>query len=171
MTQYCAIAKLHGIAECCTCFSLNNVYHGQALHVGLTLLFMQHYHCCVQEETLKTHQCPVESPLLDGHLSLIVELLSFRTTSERYKIGGHPDGDQLIKVRQLCTHLCLVLLVSCVYLMYRSWCWTSCFQRQDLSKKPRTIPVSEKERLNTCYSTRVNIIFDICSVVAASMIF
>lgn len=51
-----------------------------------------------QEETLKTHQCPVESPLLDGHLSLIVELLSFRTTSERYRIGGHPDGDQLIKV-------------------------------------------------------------------------
>jgi hypothetical protein len=44
------------------------------------------------------HQCPVESPLLDGHLSLIVELLSFRTTSERYRIGGHPDGDQLIKV-------------------------------------------------------------------------
>ena len=52
----------------------------------------------IQEETLKTHQCPVESPLLDGHLSLIVELLSFRTTSERHHIGGHPDGDQLIKV-------------------------------------------------------------------------
>ena len=56
-------------------------------------------HCFdYQEETLKMHQCPVESPLLDGHLSLIVELLSFRTTSERYRIGGHPDGDQLIKV-------------------------------------------------------------------------
>lgn len=51
----------------------------------------------VREETLKTHQCPVESPLLDGHLSLIVELLSFRTISERYRIGGHPEGDQLIK--------------------------------------------------------------------------
>ena len=52
--------------------------------------------------------CPVESPLLDGHLSLIVELLSFRTISERYYIGSHPDGDQLIKV--------------CVYMyMYQSF--------------------------------------------------
>lgn len=56
----------------------------------------------------------MESPLLDGHLSLIVELLSFRTTSERYRIGGHPDGDQLIKVNGVhkCLPSCLSVVIS-----------------------------------------------------------
>ena len=52
----------------------------------------------VQESALASHQCPVEGPLLDGHLSLIVELLAFRSKEERYRIGSHPDGDLLIKV-------------------------------------------------------------------------
>ncbi len=43
-------------------------------------------------------QCPVESPLLDGHLSLTVELLAFRSVTERYHIGSHPKGQQLIQV-------------------------------------------------------------------------
>ena len=47
---------------------------------------------------MKNHQCPVESPLLDGHLSLTVELLAFRSVNERYYIGSHPNGQQLIKV-------------------------------------------------------------------------
>lgn len=51
-----------------------------------------------QETTLETGQCPVESSLLDGHLSLTVELLAFRSVNERYQIGSHPSGQQLIKV-------------------------------------------------------------------------
>ena len=42
-------------------------------------------------------QCPVESALLDGHLSLTVELLAFRSVAERNHIGSHPNGQQLIK--------------------------------------------------------------------------
>ncbi|XP_064393950.1 probable ubiquitin carboxyl-terminal hydrolase FAF-X [Halichondria panicea] len=51
----------------------------------------------VRETTLESGQCPVESSLLDGHLSLTVELLAFRSVSERYQIGSHPDGQQFIK--------------------------------------------------------------------------
>ena len=53
-----------------------------------------------QEDTLAspTHQCPVEGPLLDGYLSLLVELLMFRSTTERYHIGSKPGGDGLIEV-------------------------------------------------------------------------
>ena len=76
-----------------------------SLHCCISQIIVLKNHISFQEETLKMHQCPVESPLLDGHLSLIVELLSFRTTSERYRIGGHPDGDQLIKVNGIeCIH-------------------------------------------------------------------
>ena len=51
-----------------------------------------------QEEALERGQCPVEGPLLDGHLSLTVELLTFRSVSERYHFGSHPHGQQLLKV-------------------------------------------------------------------------
>ena len=51
----------------------------------------------VQEDMLKTGQCPVESPLLDGHLCLTVELLAFRTVTEKYNIGSNPTGQELIK--------------------------------------------------------------------------
>ena len=54
----------------------------------------------VQEDMLKTGQCSVESPLLDGHLCLTVELLAFRSVSEKYKIGSSPNGQQLIKVER-----------------------------------------------------------------------
>ena len=44
--------------------------------------------------------CPVEGALLDGHLCLTVELLSFRSVAERHHFGSHPNGQQLIKVRR-----------------------------------------------------------------------
>lgn len=55
---------------------------------------------CWQEDTLSspTRQCPVEGPLLDGHLSLLVELLTFRSVSERHHIGSKPGGERLIEV-------------------------------------------------------------------------
>ena len=53
-----------------------------------------------QEDTLAspTRQCPVEGPLLDGHLSLLVELLTFRSVSERHHIGSKSGGEKLIEV-------------------------------------------------------------------------
>ena len=58
-----------------------------------------------QEDTLSSpsHQCPVEGPLLDGHLSLLVELLTFRSTTEKYHIGSKPGGERLIEVHA-CMH-------------------------------------------------------------------
>ncbi len=46
---------------------------------------------------LKSGQCPVETPLLDGHLGLTVELLAFRSVAEKYHIGSDPNGQELIK--------------------------------------------------------------------------
>ena len=51
----------------------------------------------VQEDMLKSGQCPVETPLLDGHLGLTVELLAFRSVAEKYQIGSDPNGQELIK--------------------------------------------------------------------------
>ena len=53
----------------------------------------------------------MESSLLDGHLSLTVELLAFRSVSERYQIGSHPEGQQFIKV---CVMLCNVEAAMCL---------------------------------------------------------
>ena len=55
----------------------------------------------LQEDTLSspTRQCPVEGPLLDGHISLLVELLTFRSVSERYHIGSSAGGERLIEVQ------------------------------------------------------------------------
>ena len=51
-----------------------------------------------QDETIVTHHCHVEGAVLDGHLSLIVELLSFHTVEERYILGSRSDGPKLIQV-------------------------------------------------------------------------
>ena len=40
----------------------------------------------------------LDSPLIEGHLNLTVELIHGLTAEERYKIGSHPEGLQLIKV-------------------------------------------------------------------------
>ncbi|CAI8002162.1 Probable ubiquitin carboxyl-terminal hydrolase FAF-X [Geodia barretti] len=54
----------------------------------------------VREDTLAspTRQCPVEGPLLDGHLSLLVELLTFRSVAERHHIGSKSGGERLIEI-------------------------------------------------------------------------
>ncbi|KAL5475916.1 hypothetical protein EMCRGX_G025794 [Ephydatia muelleri] len=51
----------------------------------------------VRDETIVTHHCHVEGAVLDGHLSLIVELLSFHTVEERYILGSRSDGPKLIQ--------------------------------------------------------------------------
>ena len=40
----------------------------------------------------------LDSPLIEGHLNLTVELIHGLTAEERFKIGSHPEGMQLIKV-------------------------------------------------------------------------
>ena len=40
----------------------------------------------------------VEGPLLEGHLNLIVELLTFSSIDERYSLGSKPGGMNLIPV-------------------------------------------------------------------------
>ena len=40
----------------------------------------------------------LDSPLIEGHLNLTVELIHGLTAEERYKIGSHPEGLQLINV-------------------------------------------------------------------------
>lgn len=77
-------------------YELHTEAMGIKISVSSCLLDVE---CCYfKEETLKNQQCPVENALLDGHLSLTVELLAFRTVTERYNIGSHPNGQQLIKV-------------------------------------------------------------------------
>lgn len=74
---------------------------------------MQLYaHTHTQETTLESGQCPVESSLLDGHLSLTVELLAFRSVKERYQIGSHPDGQQFIKVSLLDSTVCCITVMQ-----------------------------------------------------------
>ena len=40
----------------------------------------------------------LDSPLIEGHLNLTVELIHGLPPEERFKIGSHPEGLQLIKV-------------------------------------------------------------------------
>ena len=64
---------------------------------------------CCQEDTLAspTRTCPVEGPLLDGHISLLVELLMFRSVAERHHIGSKAGGERLIEV-QYSSNVCAV---------------------------------------------------------------
>ena len=93
----------------------------------------------VRDETIATHHCHIEGAVLDGHLSLIVELLSFHTVEERYMLGSCSDGPKLIQTLVLdflfpasqliykarvnpgkimdvctCTLICFIITVSCV---------------------------------------------------------
>lgn len=49
----------------------------------------------------------MEGPLLDGHLSLTVELLSFLSADERLVLGSEKKGIELIQV-----NTCSVLAVD-----------------------------------------------------------
>jgi len=81
---------------------LNKEHH---YTMNLLLFILMVLFLLVQEDMLKTGQCSVESPLLDGHLCLTVELLAFRSISEKYKIGSDPNGQQLIKVNSISSPL------------------------------------------------------------------
>ena len=53
-----------------------------------------------QEKCLLSQSVCVESQLLEGHLTLIVELIAFIGIEERYFLGSKPDGMKLIPVRE-----------------------------------------------------------------------
>lgn len=70
-----------------------------------------------QDETIATHHCHIEGAVLDGHLSLIVELLSFHTVEERYMLGSCSDGPKLIQVI-LALDMCRAYFgLHCFYLL------------------------------------------------------
>jgi ubiquitin carboxyl-terminal hydrolase 9/24 len=81
---------------------LNHAHQANVQIAGLDKLLEEELQWLlkVREDTLSSpaHQCPVEGPLLDGHLSLLVELLTFRSNSERYHIGSKPGGERLIEI-------------------------------------------------------------------------
>ena len=53
----------------------------------------------LQEKFLAAPQSmAIEGQLLDGHLSLAVELLSFLSVEERQELGSKPGGMELIQV-------------------------------------------------------------------------
>lgn len=82
---------------------------------------------------MDTHRCHIEGAVLDGHLSLIVELLSFHTVEQRYMLGSHVEGPKLIQVMFmlfLCQHVhCTFTLYIYIYLpsphCTRHLYWTS----------------------------------------------
>ena len=52
----------------------------------------------LQDKCFASDSICVESALLEGHLSIIVELLSFVSVEERYELGSRPGGIELIVV-------------------------------------------------------------------------
>ena len=60
---------------------------------------MYHYFSVIlQEQSLSPQSVTVEGPVLDGHLSLTVELLSFLSADERLVLGSEKKGIELIQV-------------------------------------------------------------------------
>ncbi len=57
----------------------------------------------LQESVLSTGEVQVEEALLEGHLGVTKELLTFQTSDKKFLIGSEKGGNNLIKVRFLKT--------------------------------------------------------------------
>lgn len=53
----------------------------------------------MQKNVITCGNTQVEEALLEGHLGITRELVSFLGPDKKYEIGCHPDKDDLIKVR------------------------------------------------------------------------
>ena len=58
----------------------------------------------LKESVLSTGEVQVEEALLEGHLGVTKELLTFQAPDKKYHIGSEKGGNNLIKVSS-CLHV------------------------------------------------------------------